>query len=571
MSMKKYIIITLILISSLFVCGGKAQAYTPPIGIPDPGTWGATHPIDGVATSTATKCPNWPASATAGCYYIDNTNASSTDVSNNYGYPNKPRLTLPDNNYSAGVYMELHGGPYATNMNISFVCTAQNPCWFRGTPGDMPIFTNTIRFRDSTYLFIENLEFNGGENGCIDVYGDVSNHVLVRNNKFKNRIWTSNTAAVGITPNQNGLVNDVVVYNNEFSELGDWDATSTDPDFHGVNPDTYGRTPPTELRNVWILNNSFYHISGNGVQVNANSAAMTDYLHHIYVGKNVGHALRQAAFWSKQANHVIMSQNIAYDNRLHGSQEGNGMGYQYLPDNLWLIFNEIYDSSNGIRQSDSQTDLTHNSYIIGNKIYNIHPEGNETYNPANFFRPGQAIALWQGGMNRHIIDNTIDDVHGGIMINYEGPVDISGNIISNIYSSDYHVSNNNARAVTTLSNNLFYDQAGNIRFNWAGAYTSLASFMSGTGKCSGCITGNPFYVDGANRDYHISASSTAIDASGANDVYDTFFSLYGIDIEKDFDDNQRISGAGVDMGAFEYVDGGADITPPNIPTGVSVF
>lgn len=547
----------ILLVTILTTISSRVMAYTPPIGIPDPGIWGTTHPIEGTAPNTTTKCPDWPSAQTAGCYYIDNTHPQATDTSNTLGYPDKPRRTLPTSSFSAGAYVEIHGGPYATDLNLIFAGTAENPCWFRGTSGSIPLFTNRTRFGNSTYLFVEYLEFNGGNNNCISIYGATANNVVIRNCKFKNRTWTSNTSGVGITPDQNGNVHDIIVYNNEFSELGNWLATE-DQDFHGINPNTSGRTAPTELHHVWMLNNSFYHLSGNGVQVNAGSAAMIDYLHHMYVGKNTGHANRQSVLWSKQASHVIMSQNICYDSRKHGSQPGDGIGYQYGPDNLWIIFNEIYDSNHGVRQSDtSVADLSHHSYIIGNKIYNIHPGDIATYNPSDYYRQGQAISLWTGNMNRHIIDNTIFDVHGGICINHNAPVDISGNIISNIYSADYQISNNLAGAVTTVNNGLFYDSNNNIKFRWAGAsYTSLPTFQSGSGQCVNCMATDPQFTNASESDFSIPLTSPTVGMGSRHAVYDTFETLYGVNIAYDFNGNPRPSSGGWSIGAFE---------PPRLP------
>jgi parallel beta-helix repeat protein len=525
-----------------------AFAYTPPIGIPDPGMWGGIHPIEGSAPDIVTKCSGWPSAQVTGCYYIDNTHSQATDTSNTNGYPGKPRRTLPDNTFAAGSYIEIHGGPYTDKIVLKMHGTSGSPVWFRGSSSNMPVFTNSFEFRDSSYLFVEHLDFNGGLNGCINIMGESTHHILVRNSKFRNRTWTGNTAAVGITPHPSDIMHDIVVYNNEFSELGDWEAEA-DQDFHGINPDTYGRTPPTELYNVWMLNNSFYHLSGNGVQVNANSVAMTPNLHHMYIGKNTGHANRQAVLWSKQGSHIIMSQNTCYDNRVHGLQPGNGIGYQYNPDNLWIIFNAIYDSSNGIRQSDTQTDLSHNVYIIGNKIYDIHPGVGESYSPTDFFRPGQAIALWQGGVNRYIVDNTIFDVHGGIMLNYAAPTNISGNIISNIYASDFHVSNNNAQAVTTLDHNMFYPSA---RFKWSANYTSLSAFTSATGKCTvGCSEDDPEFTNTSTYDLTLQETSPAIGVGTRHVAYATFESLYGINIDVDYNGNPRPANGSWSVGAFE--------------------
>ncbi len=554
----------LLFIPFVLIFASLSWAYTPPIGIPDPGAWGSFHPIDTAAPDTATKCPNWPGAATTGCYYIDNSGTCS-DTSNPYGYPNNKRCTFPANSYAAGTYIELHGGPYTGTRNLTMSGTSGSPVWLRGTAGSMPTVTGLFSVRNSTYFYIEYIDFNGGNDSAIVVINDnssgVTNNILIRNSKFRNRGYTGHTSAIGITPYQATAVHDVVIYNNEFSELGDWQGEA-DTDFHGVNPDTYGKSPPTEEYNIWILNNTFYHLSGNGVQVNANSLAMTPRLHHVYMGKNVGHALRQAPYWTKQGSHIIISQNIAYDNRMHGLQPGNCAGWQYAADNVWFIFNDCYDSSNGIRQSSTDAGTENfSAYVVGNKFHNIHAvPGVDNTNLVDGWHDGNAVDMPNGTMKRYIVDNTIYDVDGGITGFYDTTQTvISGNIISGIGASNYHTWIVQGAAHTTLDHNLLYP-AG--RFGWnsvSNVYSPLSAFQSFSGTCTvGCATADPLFVNPATVDLHLQAGSPAIDAGVRNSVYDTFYSLYGIDIDVDFDGNPRPATGARSLGAFEYDTG----TPP---------
>ncbi len=564
----------LILLLSFFIISWPniAQAYTPPIGIPDPGAavygWGATHPID----STAPNQPGaWPESEVAGYYYIDNTDANATDSSNTYGYPNKPRATIPEITYAAGSYVEVHGGPYTdTYIVLQFSGTADSPVWFRGTPGAMPIISGNVFISDSSFAILENLDFDGGSGSCIRMAALNINHIAIRNSKFRNRVYPNqNTAAIGITPNLGGTIKDIIVYQSEFYGLGDWQ-TTVDQDFHGINPNLWGRDATTTQFNIWILNNNFYNLSGNGVQVNAGNWDYShQYLHHVYIGKNVSHDSRQSAFGIKQSTDVIISQNTTYSNKDHGVQEGTGIVYQYAPDNLWIIFNKISDSDHGIRQSANNTpvagdenhDVNHKAYIIGNKIFNIHPDPLSSYTtPTHGFRPGQGISLWKAIMQRYIIDNTIYDSHGGINIKEYGPVTLSGNIISDIYYLDYHISNLDATAVTTLDYNLFFDgpidpdnQQTTSRFRWAGQnYTTLTDFQTATGQCNNCWVVDPQFIDPANNNFNLKPTSPAKGKGVRNAVYDTFLARYGISIAYDIDGIPRpASGTGWDLGAFQ--------------------
>jgi hypothetical protein len=276
--------------------------------------------------------------------------------------------------------------------------------------------------------------------------------------------------------------------------------------------------------------------------------------HHIYVGRNVAHDGRQASFWSKTARDVIFSQNEAYGNHRHGSQPGGGMGYQYGPDYLWFIFNEIHGNNYGIRQSDTSSDDSPRSFFIGNLIYDIHPDDASSYDASNGWRPGVAISLWHGNQNRTIVNNTIYDVHGGYNSIYGGIADVSNNIISSIHDADAFVSSSHSArdGNESVDHLLLYDpeNAFRIHWNWSN-YDSLAEFQASIGQCSSCTVADPRFVDAANLDFRLAAASPALDAGVEHPAYQTFQDRYGIDIRVDFNGVARPRGSGWDLGAFE--------------------
>ena len=525
------------------------------IGIPEP-NWGTLHPVN---TPAPAHPAGWPDAEVVDFYYIDNTHPQATDQDNPYGYPQRPRLTVPIKTYTPGSYIEMHGGPYPDIHVLRFPCTEAAPCWLRGAAADqMPRISGSFRLFNPRYLFMEYLDFNGGDGGAVSISGIDAHHVSFRKSFIQNRRYVNHTSALSFTPDLGGLIHNIVVTNNTFRELGNWQSLA-DEDFHGVVPSLWGRDATTELRDVWIMGNLFYHISGNGVQVNAGN--WTDsfrYLHHVYLGKNIAYENRQAGFWSKQSSDVIISQNISYAHRLYGGGVGDGIGYQYGPNNLWIIFNEIYDCNYGIRQSATDVAFIANrAFIIGNLIYNIHPEPGMTYDPTHPARPGQGISLWQGSMQRYVLDNTIYDVRGGINSVLDGPLIMSGNIISGIHPEDYHITsfhparNGNA----TIDRALFHDPEGSIRFRWDWlSYEGLAAFQTATGQCANCLTGDPLFTNASQNDFSINTNSPAHDANVEDNAYAIFFSLYGIDIRVDHAGNSRPRGAAFDLGAREAME-----------------
>lgn len=594
----------------LLVLTTNSFAYTPPIGIPDPGLWGSIHPVEGVAPATATKCPAWPTAQTAGCYYIDNTHANKTDVDNTYGYPDKPRATPPGSGtsssfkyvYAAGSYVEIHGGPYTLNVYPEFQGTSDNPVWFRGvsTP-NRPMFNSGLRLGPSAYTVIENLEFadlpTTFYSNAIKIVNMASHHIAIRNNYFHDLPFPYPTgtsigaAVIDVSPSQGGDINNLVVYNNSFTRIGDR-FTLNDDDIHCMTFGLWSVKPPSTLNTVWILNNSGIDIGGSFFQLNGNQTDATtalaenrtetnlDNLHHFYAGKNLVHLARQSLGAPKFARDIIYSQNEAYENFSQNTGVGTGMSYQEGSHRVWYIFNKIHNEMFGIRSSNISIEPTYRdavnftSYMIGNVIYNIYNGPTVFYyNRDDIYKPAQAIKHEQGFYNhRYMVDNTIYNVGGGITLRGLLADDTSyifGNVISGVNGIDTHVTPNVADyhmllidGINKYDYNLFepHETSGTIGIRDTTSpvqrmYT-LSDVVTNTDECSHCVADDPLFVNASTGDFRPQAASPLVDASVENEVYGIFETLYGINIRKDFNGVSRPQGAGWDIGAYEYFDGG---------------
>lgn len=571
----------------------NAWAYQPPIGIPDPGMWGTTHPIDSTAPSTAVLCPNWPSSESSGCYYIDNTHQLATDTGNTYGYPGKPRLTIPAKTYAAGSYIEVHGGPYVTSTAMTMNGTAENPIWFRGTQDSMPEIRAKLSIPNSKYAIFEYLDFNNITGKAFSISGMMASNICVRNSKFHDMTYPgSSTAVIGSTPDQGGSIHDLVFYNNLFHDIGNWQAT-TDEDFHAINPDLWGRTPPTTQFNVWSLSNTAYHLAGSLNQFNGDqrdawravdegrTETNLQNFHHMYSGKNLMYNSRQAMGAPKFTTDAIYSQNVAYDNYSISSDAGTGQGYQEGSRYVWLLFNKYYNLDFGVRQSNTNfpgveaADLR--SYMIGNVIYNIYQTHDKPYVRNNVYKPAQAITFEKGYYKRWIVDNTFFNIGGGVSIGGNtdvGDTRMSGNVIAGVNGIDdrsdldFHISLLDATGATAIDYGFFQPRADNnkVMFIWAGLGTSiqesLSSFQSASGKCVNCWEGDPQFVDSANYDLRPREGSPLIGKGVRNEVYDIFEERYGRSIAYDFAGNPRPASGPWTLGAYEFVTG--------VPTSVDV-
>jgi len=551
----------------------SVQPWAGAIGIPDPSvSWGALDPI---ATSPPAAPISWN-SEVAGFYYVDPSHTLATDSGNDYGYPGRPRLTLPQSGVQPGAYIELHGTFPEISTRLTYACTESQPCFIRGaSQSEWPTYVGSIGLIDSAYLFIENINFEGGTGGAININGS-SHHISVRNNQIKDRAQPGGASTgVSIQPDDGDTVSDVVVYGNRFESLGDWTVTE-DIDFHGIGPSMWGRDSTAELKDVWILNNYCTLLSGDCVQVNAgNWPESFRYLHHVYIAKNESFSNRQTGFWVKQASDVIISQNKSYgSNGNGGANAGAGIGYQYDKHNLWIIFNEVYDSVFGIRQSDTNTTAFENDvFMIGNLMYDIRPAPtNTTYDSNNNWHEGSCFAMWHGTIDRYIIDNTCYDVYDGINAIFNGYIEMSGNIFSEVDDSpgNRHVNidhpgrnaNNGSRPGNNnyeISNNLFYDTSAGFRSrtwilgNGTVIAGSLDEYQSGAGECSTCEYADPLFVDprvDGSGNFRLQQGSPAIGSSAKHPAYDIFEQRYGLNIYVDFDGNPRSETAPT-IGAFE--------------------
>lgn len=563
--------------ASLLAFSGLASAYNPPIGVPDP-SWGSIHPVD---TQAPPKPSAWPQQVASNAFYVDATHSKATDYNNPNGTPYKPRRTVPDRVFGPGSYIEIHG-EYSERVTkryqLEFQCTEAQPCWLRGEKGDEPNFKKFLSLKNSKYVFIENLNFIGGSGTAFWAEaekGKSTHHIVFRNSLVKDRQYSgSNTAGASFAPEDGGKVHDVVMYNNRFINLGknvDW---NVDYDFHGMTPNVFGlsATSGAELRNVWLLDNYCSGVSGNCVQVvgqNCRDGDCLGMLHHLYIGRNTAHSNRQAGFWSKQANHVIFSQNTSYDNRSYGSQPGDGMGFQYDPDNIWFIYNRIYDSNYGIRQSHtSSAGKGRKAYFVGNLIYDIHPQPGAQSNINDDWREGVGISLWRGVMDRYIYHNTINNVNAGIVAIHAGPLDIKGNVIGDIANNDYHVSVRDTSA--TLDYGLMHDPSVGMRVRWNfKEYTSVNGLHGTVSQCRRCIDESPQFEDASANRLALKSTSPGVstmDSRGA-DIYGDYHRRYGLNIRVDRNNVQR--GMTMDLGAYEYVKP-STISPPTAPAGFTV-
>ena len=359
------------IVSLLFLCvfSSFAWGYTPPVGIPNPAEfWGGSiDPIEDPVPSESVRCPNWPGAEQSGCYYIDRNHPSATDSGNTYGYPNKPRVTVPDGITMTGGatsgYMKIVGpGPYtdSNTHDITANGSASYPVWIVGvgnpvlrSSGDEPALSVA-----GTYYFVDGVGMDRSEQGF--GFGTPSDHAVFRNAVIAaegslatngSQIYSAGTSAY--------VSNYLLVYNVKMSGVGQW--TTND------NADTHGIKMRNNVNYVWILNNEIFHCQGDSVQTGEASVTGSDAPTHIYIGKNVFYENKENGIDIKDGSDIIMSENVIYNMaNSYGDDGAEGIVIHEDADHVYAIGNNVYRCGIGII-----TTVSTNTWFIGNIVHDM--------------------------------------------------------------------------------------------------------------------------------------------------------------------------------------------------------
>ncbi|MGE4092153.1 MAG: right-handed parallel beta-helix repeat-containing protein [Candidatus Binatia bacterium] len=532
---------TIILVLGLAVGTSTAHGqWVPPIGIPAP-----TFGISEVAPDEPSP---WNGDV-PGFYYVQE---GGTNPAN--GYPGNPRGRIPST-LAAGSVIIL-AGTYNGNHEDNIIRangTATQPVYIRGACcADKPTITQKWVVQGSYYI-IENVNAkwaNSSGNGKLVFEG---HHGVVRHMDLEGDTDQGVGALVPVGSNH-------VIWDNFLHDFGDVKATF-DQDNHciPVGEDT---------DHLWIVDNEIARCSGDGVQLNAGNAARQSTLHHIYVGRNVLHHHKQTGLWTKQAVDVIFSQNTIYGCRPSNSSSGACMGAQYAPENVWMIYNRIYDGESGIRvEGDSGLGTGSSIYVVGNVIYDITDSpGNADPNNAH----ASGAIVFRGLRNHYVVNNTLWNYQAGIMSPGDGFLQIENTILgarNNPSGRDIYIESATTANNSVVRNSVFDPAAVRIQWGSGAVYGSLNEFSGATGKGQGSIQANPRFVDIANKDFRLTPSSSAVNTGLTHSVYNIFQQRYGIDISKDVNGTSRPQGGAFDIGAYEFVSTTA-LQPPAAPSNL---
>lgn len=499
------------------------EPWHPPIGIPIP-PFGITETYRGYdegGVFTRNSSLTYHVNTEGGCYthYVDVNDPNSTDIGNTYGTIAVPRKTIPLS-VPAGSVVEIHGGPYSTELsycNVTADGTAASPVFYRGLDrNNMPVITgNTWRWAQS-YCIVENIDFDGASYQYLCT-SNIPNHMVFRCNEFHNYAQSCIYVRYG---------DDLVFYANDMHDRGNWD-TEEEGDYHGINLSTANR--------VWIIDNAFHELQGDALQHYGGHPT------YVYFARNNVRHMREQAVDLKRGSHVVMSENCVtgcYHHTGGGcyAMTCNRESESHTLEDIWFIYNEISDSVWGINVSGATNPTDLHPYIIGNVIHNLYDPDytRSSYDGLNINRVG----IFGDDHIGTTIYNTFYNVPLAIYVNdVTGPSDqiISNNVISKASVCHIH-------SPSGGENNLVYNDG----------YSCL---VTGDGTFTGTITDDPCFVDIINENFRLSAGSPGIE-TGASDpninaIFDLYASTFGVDIRVDADGKPRTGTW--DIGAYEYV------------------
>ena len=533
-----------------------------PIGIPEPA-------LD--FTQALPEQPvDWSTPVT-GYYYIDS--GAGTDTANTYGTPSAPRRSIP-NPIPAGSFVVLRnrytvdvGGSHLINglgTDATWVAGVSGPVFIdggRGAVDEVAMSFSSLIW--GSYMIIDGLVT---EPNKVIKLGSPSAGRGIDNTVFRNSDvlgdGISNLSGISVdapydTPGS--TARNIIVYNNFVHEFGPID-TLTDVDANGmiVSGDT---------SNVWLLYNRLYRCSGAGMQLSP-SIGSTTFTEKVYVGGNVIHYVAQAGIGTKYVKNSVISSNKIYNVLDKPWTPSKAIGVQYAPDNIWILYNEIYDARFGIRGAG-----TNNTgqpvdgwpiFMIGNFIYGIN-KLNEAYpyDPNNLYNNSSAIAS-TGAYDAYAANNVLWDSEVGFTTpSVDGKWVVENNTFSNMYLNSLLM--DSSATLNSVTNNIF--QATDFLIDVAGAETWAAfEAIVGTGNIQEDLVDTTGKSAQEIKDA-IESSPTLLDG-GVNvpqPVLDAFSDTFGIPLTRGYYDKVVPQGVSRDIGVWEQ----GPLFIPTLPTSAS--
>lgn len=475
----------------LTVCGAASGVeeghWVAPTGIPMPPFGIAESHLMYAGDAAYMDAGNGPHTV-----YVDNSAPSCNN--GGPGTLESPRCDIPVNIAEPGTVVEVHGGPYdfdEVKQVINANGTLGQPVFLRGVDDGqgLPLLDNANTFGfQGQYFIVENLRFEKtsvrtGAPGEMP-YG--RHHIALRNLEIAHHPDKNATALAG---------DHIVFYNNHVH--------------HNYGDDRHGTTVGRGSEHVWIVDNYFHHNGGDAIQFC--HGCRKDPPRNIFIGRNLMHSDRENAIDLKFGKYIVISENTMYgykvapknskwcfDDDSHCGTFSSGsdgsaivVGSDGAPKNPWILYNNIYDSTQGIRVEEVRS-----AWIIGNTMHGL---------------SNRAIALEKRGDPLHIIGNVIYSVGTGIDQYWRKnfALQIHANVFADVNGRFLDIDGRVA-PMSMIENNMFWNGDDKIKISWGRGQSNVSTpgpleIKGGNG--AGNVIANPLIaVDGDgvvdwSRDY----------------------------------------------------------------------
>jgi hypothetical protein len=313
-------------------------------------------------------------------------------------------------------------------------------------------------------------------------------------------------------------------------------------------------------------------ISGNGVCLFCNADVPSERISYVTFS---GFEVRNwslgggSAIKYTNADHMIIENNHIHDNLAGAGVLGGGVSSIIRNNRIHSNGPSVEPYNHGLYMTGSNNQY-YNNLIWNNQGYAIQLRGQNFAN-----HPGYPSASYANTENNLIANNVMAYQLGSGMNTWRAETGASAN--NNLIYSNIFFQNARRSGSSTCGINFFSSSGHNVRRNVQFCSGTASSSFS-TSTCTSCTITSNYGGTGANLsmtnpamqtapltfagtpDFHLTTGSVAIDF-GLN--------LYSLGITTDFDGIARPSNPALsfETGAYEF---GADTTPPEPPTGVSI-
>jgi parallel beta-helix repeat protein len=305
----------------------------------------------------------------------------------------------------------------------------------------------------------------------------------------------------------------------------------------------------------WAVDNmSYFTIEGFDISNINQGIYIRNGSHHITVRNNKVHNTGGEIMRVTDNSHDILFEgNEVYDGGLLGGANGEGFYIGTTGDhsyNVTIKNNIVHDTkSEGIELKAGVHDVTIEGNTVTKSNNGIVPAAGIEISESTGWAPDPNIVV-----RNNVVFNPGSQSHG---IRAGAGCTIYNNIVYGLSAGKFAVQVNNFGADTDtrrIYNNTF-DVPSAQAVSLGGGTTDIKNNI-GPSSPNNIITSQAYYVNAANRDYHLVAGSEPVDA-GAD--------LSSI-VPVDKDGKVRPSGTSFDMGAYEYVP-----TGPSPPTNLRII